>query len=128
MNRRITNKRKAMLLSTLLALGLLLPTGAAAQSTGGMFEHQDFGNSPEGSFTHQDFGNGLLGNFAHQNFGSNFNGDFTHQVFGSDNPTGSFTHQGFGQGAPLGSGLIVLTAAGVVYAFRRRKNKQTNNE
>lgn len=124
----ILNKRKAMLLSSLLALGLMLPTGAAAQQQGGLFEHQDFGNGSVGSFTHQNFGNGNIGLFTHQTFGSGYlTGDFTHQMFGGGF-TGDFTHQDFGGNAPTGSGLLVLTAAGAVYALRRRKDKQQNNE
>lgn len=123
MNRRIINKSKAMLLSSLLALGMMLPSGVAAQQTGGLFEHQDFGNGPDGDFIHQGFGNGLMGDFTHQAFGSSFNGDFTHQIFGSDF-NGDFTHQGFGQDVPLGSGLFVLTTAGIVFAFRRKKEEK----
>ena len=123
-------KRKTTLLAVVLAVAVCLPLRARAQN--GMFDHEDyggpgtelftheyFGNDWEGNFTHEYFGNAWEGNFTHEFFGNNWNGTFGHEGFGDDFD-GDFNHEGFG--APLGSGLLVLTLAGVGYAgIKRRK-------
>ena len=125
--------RKRVFVAVLLMV-LSLPLGALGQN--GNFTHQSFGSDYTGSFTHQSFGSDYTGSFTHQSFGSDYTGCFTHQSFGSDytggfthqsfgsNYEGNFIHQSFGGEAPLGSGLLILIAAGAGYAARKRKSKK----
>ena len=55
---------------------------------------------------------------SNQQFGSYYN--LTNQTFGFDDNGYNLTNQTFGQDAPLGGGLLILTAAGAGYAIIRR--------
>ena len=103
-------KLKKRIFVAVLLMVLSLPLGALGQN---------------GKFTHQSFGSDYEGNFGHQSFGSDNsnNGLFTHQSFGSDYQ-GDFGHQSFGNPVPIGSGLLVLIAAGLGYATSKRKKQQ----
>ena len=95
-----TTKRKALVLSMAMALGMLLPTTTTAQSDGFFRDAGEYSNR-DGS------GNYSIGT---QQFGSDVNGGY------------NIGTQNFGQDpAPLGSGLIVMLAAGGAYALVRRK-------
>lgn len=118
-------KPKKRIFVAVLLLVLSLPLGAIGQN--GNFTHQSFGSDYTGSFTHQSFGSNYTGSFTHQSYGSDYTGGFTHQSFGS-NYEGFFTHQSFGGDAPLGSGLLILIAAGAGYAASKRKKQQINKE
>ena len=104
-----------------MAAVLLIPCGVLGQD--GNFTHQSFGGEYTGNFSHQSFGGDYTGGFTHQSFGGDYTGGFTHQSFGGDY-TGDFTHQSFEDPAPIGSGLLVLIAAGLGYAASKRKKQQ----
>jgi len=89
-----TTRLRAIVLSLAMALGMLLPAASHAQSDGFFRDGGDYAN--------RDGGGGY--NLNNEGFGnSNFN--LQNQTFG----------------APLGSGLIVMLAAGGAYALVRRK-------
>lgn len=54
--------------------------------------------------------------------GSGPSGDIVNQVFG-DNGGNTVTNQSFGEEAPLGSGLLIMIAAGAGYTVLKRKRK-----
>ena len=106
-------RKKTIVLSILVALGMLLPASLSAQEQkggryGGLFGE----NAPEAS-------NGLMNRSE-----STVGGNFTGQGFGATN--GNITGQTFG--APLGSGLFVLLAAGAGYATMKSKKTQKQNQ
>lgn len=97
-------KRKTLLrvivLSLAMTLGMLLPVASHAQSDGFFRDG--------GSYSNRDEGGGY--SIGTQQFGSDANGGY------------NINTQNFGQEpAPLGSGLIVMLAAGGAYALVRRK-------
>lgn len=95
-----TTKRKALVLSMAMALGMLLPTTTTAQSDGFFRDAGEYSNR-DGSGSYS---------IGTQQFGSDVNGGY------------NIGTQNFGQDpAPLGSGLIVMLAAGGAYALVRRK-------
>ena len=96
---KLKKKRKAFVLLMALAAVMASPPCIRAQGTDMYFESQAFGDDYHYGFSHEGFG---------------------------DDFTGNFGHQGFGQPAPLGSGIIVLLAAGANYAFRRTRSKKEN--
>ena len=95
-----TTKLKVFVLSLAMALCMLSPTTTTAQS-------DDFFRDA-GEYSNRD-GNGAY-SLNNQTFGSDVNGGYNlnNQTFGQDP-------------APLGSGLIVMLAAGGAYAAVRRK-------
>lgn len=111
------HKKKAIVLSLVLSSAMLIPTSAMAQEYpekgGGLFkEGEVLLEDIEGLFFDsktylEDDGYSLF----NQQFGSDANGgyDLHNQTFGQDDDT------------PLGSGLFILAAAGVGYAFKKRK-------
>lgn len=106
MNKSKRNK-KVLLLTLALSAGLLLPLDMNAQK-GGMFAR---GNKTEST-----------DNFSMMNRGSTGGYDLHNQQFGSNTIGGYDLHnQTFGQEAPLGSGLLILAAAGAGYALKKRK-------
>lgn len=107
-----TNKRylKAFVLSLGLAVGLLLPVSATAQNEGGGVFGYGNGSTSE---PQRD------GMFGVRSLDGGYN--LHNQQFGSDNGGYDLYNQTFGQDAPLGSGLLLLTAAGVGYALKKRK-------
>ena len=113
----IINKRKAVVFSLGLAALTLTATNLNAQYYGdrgvlgrGMAPDDEAGYSSRG-----------LMNVREDWFGYNlFN-----QQFGSDVIGGyELYNQTFGQDAPLGTGLLILTAAGAGYALTKRKSNK----
>lgn len=93
---------KALVLSLAMAVGMLLPTVVNAQSDGFFRD--------EGGYANRDAGDGAY-SLNNQQFGSDVNGGY------------NIDNQTFGQGVPLGSGLLIMVAAGGAYAFVRRKHE-----
>ena len=91
MNKSKRNK-KVLLLTLALSAGLLLPLDMNAQK-GGMFARVNKTESTD--------------NFSMMNRGSTGGYDLHNQTFGQE--------------APLGSGLLILAAAGAGYALKKRK-------
>ena len=105
-------KKKTLLLMLALSAVLLLPMGVSAQTGGGVFYR---GDKAENVDNFSLFDRGLLGggfNLFNQQFGEDEEGGYElyNQTFGQDSDT------------PLGSGLLILVAAGAGYAFKKRKN------
>ncbi len=107
-------RKKTIVFSILVAVGMLLPTSLSAQ------EQQD--GRPGGLFGENTSrtSNGLMNRSE-----STVGGYFTGQGFGATN--GNITGQTFGT-TPLGSGLIVLLAAGAGYATMKSKKTQKQNQ
>ena len=129
---------KAVVLSLVLAMGMLLPANVFAQDTktgGGLFgfgkifgfDGQLFGENlneepieVEGFST--ETGGGLFG------FGKGFESDS--RLFGNrgainDNITGGITNVSFGQEVPLGGGIAIMLVAGLGYvALKKKEDKQ----
>ena len=119
--------------SLLLALALLLPSVSIAQYRlweGGLFGRgivpDEMLEEEEVFFREHGYRGGLfyptsMGgyNLYNQLFGSDVIGGYElyNQTFGQDN-----------EEAPLGSGLLVLTAAGAFYALRKRKYNENNHK
>lgn len=109
-------KLKVLVLSVGLVFGVMTPVIAQTQLGGGLFGY--------GRETEQRSREGLLylivdqgGYFVYnQQFGDDENGGF------------NLNNQTFGQEAPLGSGLLILTAAAAGYALRKRKNNRNNQK
>lgn len=107
-------KLKPIRVSLLLMVAMSLPSLAMAQdqsSGGGLF-----GLGPTSDNVDYTQRSGLMNptgggyNIGTQQFGDNTNGGF------------NIGTQQFGQEVPLGSGWLVMTVAGVAYAFKKRKN------
>jgi len=116
-------KLKTIALMAAMAAGMLLPMKVSAQDG---FQNQSFGSS-SGGFINQGFGSASgSGSFSNQGFGATSNGGFTNQSFGHMSESeGNFTNQTFGgqREAPLGSGILIMLAAGMGYiAIKRRKS------
>ena len=123
--KREKRKLKTMALMVAMAAGMLLPTALNAQDS---FQNQGFGSS-SGGFINQGFGTaGGSGSFSNQGFGATSNGGFTNQSFGHMSESeGNFTNQTFGgqREAPLGSGILIMLAAGAGYAALKRKRVES---
>ena len=52
-------------------------------------------------------------------------GSITNQTYGSNQDGFGITNQTYGDNAPLGSGLLMMTAAAMGYAAMKRNKKQT---
>lgn len=108
-----TNKRylKVFVLSLGLAAGLLLPVSATAQKEGGGIFGYGNGSNAETQYD---------GVFGVRSLDGGYS--ISTEQFGAITPEGFVigTEQ-FGQNTPLGSGLLIMAAAGAVYAFRKRK-------
>ena len=107
-------RKKTIVFSILVAAGMLLSANLSAQEQqsgrhGGLFGE----NTPSTS-------NGLMNRSE-----STVGGNFTGQGFGATN--GNITGQTFGT-TPLGSGLLVLLAAGAGYAAMKSKKTQKQNQ
>ena len=92
------NNLKVLVLSLAMALCMLSPTTTTAQSDGFFRDAGEYSNR-DGAYS-----------LNNQTFGSDVNGGYNlnNQTFGQDP-------------APLGSGLLILTAVGAGYAAVRRK-------
>ena len=102
-----TTKLKVLVLSMAMALGMLLPTTTTAQSDGFFRDAGEYSNR-DGIYNY------IIGT---QQFGSDVNGGY------------NIGTQNFGQDpAPLGSGLLILTAVGAGYAAVRRKRHFDRSE
>ena len=103
-------KLKVLVLSMGLVFGMMTPVMAQTQFGSGLFGYGRDGEqqSIDGMFRSGVDQGGY--NIGTQHFGDNINGGFNIGI------------QQFGEEAPLGSGWLVLTIAGVAYAFRKRKN------
>ena len=86
---------KALVLSLAIAIGVLLPAKMVAQ-TDGFFQGytQDYTDRASSVY------------FTNEQFGQTYH-EFTNETFGT----------------PLGSGLLIMAAAGGAYALIRRKRK-----
>ena len=102
-------KKKTLMLSLLVAAGMLLSTNLSAQEQhgrpGGLFGEQP--GTSQNSSGLMDLRGTVGVDINGQGFGET-NGDITGQTFGT----------------PLGSGLFVLLAAGVGYSALKTKKKQ----
>lgn len=94
-------KLKAMALSVAMACAMLSPCTLSAQSDSFFRDGGDYSN--------RDAGGGAY-SLNNQQFGSDTNGGYNlnNQTFGQDP-------------APLGTGLLILTAAGAGYVALKRK-------
>ena len=93
---------KALVLSLAIALGMLLPATMQAQTDGFFRGGEDYENRDGGGSY----------DINTQQFGSDVNGGY------------NIGTQNFGQeAAPLESGLIIMLAAGSVYALKKRKQQ-----
>ena len=127
MNRK---RKKARTLSLVMALAVGLaspPTAAAQHEGGGVFGrgHNGRDNTHEvngSGVLNQSFG-GTTGGLLNQGFGGT-QGGLGNQNFGGTQ--GGITNQGFQ--VPMGSGLLVLAAAGAGYATIKRRNKKQNKQ
>ena len=92
-------KLKAFVLSVMMLAGMLLPASAFAQSDAYFRDNDDYSNRNDGAY-----------NLNNQQFGSDDNGGYNlnNQTFGQDP-------------APLGTGLLIFTAAGAGYVALKRK-------
>lgn len=109
-------KKKTLLLTLALLARLLLPLTMNAQYREDQFGLQEWGQTS------------LLGKEASSSSGG-FN--LFNQQFGEDEEGGyELYNQTFGQDSdtPLGSGLLILVAAGAGYAFKKRKNNNKKQE
>ena len=105
-------KLKVLVLSLGLVLGMMIPVMAQTQFGSGLF---GYGRDVEQQSRDGMFRSGDQGGF---NIGTQHFGDNTYGGF-------NIGTQQFGEEAPLGGGWLVLTLAGVAYAFKKRKNNNT---
>ena len=109
-------KLKVLVLSLGLVLGMTMPKIARAQFGGGVFGYgrEVERQSRDGVF---DAAAGLgYYNLYNQQFGDNQYGGY------------NLYNQTFGQEVPLGSGWLILTAAGAAYALKKRINNDKNQK
>lgn len=123
MNKKRKQARTLALL--MLAIGLASPPTAVAQNygDGGLLGRGDTRSEGSAGVLNQGFG-GTQGGFLNQGFGGT-SGGLGNQGFGSETH-GGITNQGFQ--VPLGSGLLVLAAAGAGYATIKKRNKKQNKQ
>ena len=107
---RSKRKQKMLAFSLGLSLTMMTPKIVCAQFGSGMLR---YGRDAEQQSSESMFRIGT--NQGGYNIGTQH---FGYDVFGGFD----ISTQLFGQEAPLGSGWLVLTIAGVAYAFRKRKN------
>lgn len=113
-------KLKVLVLSLMVAAGMLLPASSFAQQRGGgLFGQGELIESDE--WSHAKGLNELGGGLFLRDALSPFSVNFGNEAFGA---TGSqINNEPFG--APIGSGIGILLAAGVGYALiQSKKNKQ----
>ena len=119
------NKPKVIVLSLLLILGMLLPVGASAQDysrPGGLFSYYGWLNS---ELKEVEEGGLFRAGANEDDFNCNlFNQNFS-PIFGDDIAGYNLYNQSFEE-VPLGSGLLILTAAGAGYALKKRKSNKNS--
>ena len=96
---------KTMLIALMMLLGIIVPTTLSAQHTDGFFRNS------EGVYQDRD---GFSFTVNTQNFLGNV--DFTVNTQNFEDPDNN--------SLPLGSGVVILLAAGAGYAALKRKEKQ----
>ena len=112
--KREKKKLKLIALMVAMAAGLLLPRAVSAQDL--------FSGNP---INNQRFGVGNEAGINNQRFGVTNEWDINNQRFGNYNEIG-INNQTFGNRVPLGSGILIMVAAGAGYAVIKRK-QQINN-
>ena len=128
---------KAVVLSLVLAMGMLLPANVFAQDTktgGGLFgfgkifgfDGQLFGENLNEELTEEEgfspeTGGGLFG--SGNSFGSN-GGLFGKGGAINDNITGGITNGSFGEEVPLGGGIAIMLVAGLGYVALKKKEDE----
>ena len=119
------NKPKIIVLSLLLIVGMLLPVGASAQQRnlyGGLFGYYGWFNS---ELKEVEEGGLFRAGANEDDFNCNlFNQNFS-PIFGDDIAGYNLYNQSFEE-VPLGSGLLILTAAGAGYALKKRKSNKNS--
>jgi len=104
-------KLKMMALSAVLAAGMLLPTDATAQFS----KNENFFKS-DGGYFRSGSTSGSISNEAYWHYSS----DIINEAYGSS--YGGISNESYG--APLGSGLLIMLAAGAGYiAIKRRRSE-----
>ena len=101
-------KLKVLVLSLGLVLGMMIPKMLHAQEGGGVFGF--------GQYTEQQSREGLLGDPTTMGY---FN--LHNQQFNDGEGGYNLYNQSFEE-VPMGSGLLILTAAGAGYALKKRKS------
>ena len=117
-------KLKTIVLSLGVAVMTLTATKLSAQSDGsrGLF---GWGKAFDKSDQEAYYIWGLMNRGGDSELGMGYN--LFNQQFGDDQYGGyNLYNQTFGQEVPMGSGLFIMAAAGIGYAFKKRKNK--NNQ
>ena len=102
-------KLKVLLLSLMMAIGLMLPSTSQGQNDGFFQNDEDFYNNRDEA----------AGSLSNQTFGG-YGYSLTNQTFGSNGY--NLTNQTFG--APIGSGLLIMMIAGIGYAIVKKQEKQ----
>ena len=122
-------KTKTIVILLAMAGGVVLSPPMVAQNDGsrGLFgrgSNNDYANRSEvgaSGLLNQGFG-ATSGNLTNQGFGFTQDG-LDNQGFGATN--GGITNQTFGE-TPMGSGLLILLAAGAGYATLKLKKRKSN--
>ena len=113
---RTRKKSNHLVLALVVAAGLAVPVGTMAQ--GGMFGR---GISDESYYSF-----GAQGPMLNRD-GVDATGAFSNQHFGNPIETDDITNQTFG--TPLGSGVLIMLAAGAGYlTVKSRKRNKKNNK
>ena len=117
------NRLKDIVLSLTLMAGMLLPASAPAQKRdqyGGLFGYSTWFN-----LELEEVEEGGLFRAGVNDFNCNlFNQNFS-PIFGDDIAGYNLYNQSFEE-VPLGSGLLILTAAGAGYALKKRKSNKNS--
>ena len=105
-------KLKTIALMVAMAAGLMLPRTVSAQDlfSGNPINNQIFGASNSGGIDNQIFGASNAGSIDNQTFGASNEGNITNQTFGNK--------------LPLGSGILIMVAAGAGYAAIKRRRSE----
>ena len=119
-------KLKTIVLSLEVAVMMLTATNLNAQSDGsrGLFSRgKAFDKSDQEAY----YIWGLMNRGGDSELGMGYN--LFNQQFGDDLYGGyNLYNQTFGQEVPLGSGWLILTAAGAAYALKKRINNDKNQK
>lgn len=111
----MNKKKKKKVLKLMMVIAILLLSQFQVNAQGGGVFHR--GSVSDAACDGGMMGRGTNGGFSlsNQQFGSDVNGGY------------NLTNQTFGQDAPLGSGFVILTMAGMGYvAFKRRQKTDVN--
>ena len=140
--RKNHKKLKAIVLSMVLAAGMMLPASSFAQEVvaetgGGVFgfgklfgtdEQFDNLTVEEPTESRVPESGGLFNSYGSDNADNNFLGNREGGLFnitGSANINpGGFSNADFGEQSPLGSGIAIMLAAGLGYAALKKKEDE----